>query len=311
VAGARAGVGELDAVAIARARPPVLPQRSFAELAERGDIGVCQDRPILTALRAPLPIGWAVRRVRELVDPLTARNSAVPPRRLRARTGAPGATEFLAGGATAARELAAARPPAQAESILDLGCGSARVLPHIASLAGDAQCTGCDVDPAAIAWAAAHHPELRWVVSGFEPPLPFEAGSFDFVYSISVFSHLDEALGDAWMREVARLLKPGGTALLSVHGGHAFEQFRTGAVTTNWCPRSAFARPPLGPDEFVFVPYQRSIWNQGELPGVGESYGLAFHGEQYLRSRWSPALTIVEVRPRAITAWQDLVVCTN
>jgi hypothetical protein len=33
--------------------------------------------------------------VRELVDPLAARHAAVPLRRLRARTGAPGVTEFL------------------------------------------------------------------------------------------------------------------------------------------------------------------------------------------------------------------------
>jgi SAM-dependent methyltransferase len=245
--------------------------------------------------------------VRELLDPLAVRSVAVPPRRLRARTGAPGANEFLEGGVIAARELTQGLSLSELGSILDLGCGSARVLPHIASLALNASCTGCDVDGTAIAWAAGHHPELRWVHSGYEPPLPFDDGSFELLYSISVFSHLDEPLGDAWLNEVTRVLAPGGIALLSIHGAHAFEQFRTGAVATSWCPRSAFERAPLAADEFLFVPYRRSIWNEGELPGVGDAYGLAFHGPDYVRSRWP--LTIRDVRPRAISAWQDLVVC--
>jgi SAM-dependent methyltransferase len=247
--------------------------------------------------------------VRELVDPLAVRSAAVPPRRLRARTGAPGAAEFLEGGVAAARELASAHSFADVSSVLDLGCGSARVLPHVAALAPGANCTGCDVDPAAITWAEAHHPELNWVHSGFEPPLPFDDATFELVYSISVFSHLDEALGHRWLEEVARVLAPGGTALLTVHGAHAFEQFRTGAVTTSWSPRQPFEREPLRRDEFVFVPYRRSIWNEGELPGIGDSYGLAFHGDEYVADCWSPTLGVVDVRPRGVTAWQDLVVC--
>jgi SAM-dependent methyltransferase len=191
--------------------------------------------------------------------------------------------------------------------VLDLGCGSGRVLTHVAQRVPAA--TGCDVDGEAIAWAAEHHPQIRWVRSSFEPPLPFEEESFELVYSISVFSHLDESLGDAWLAEVARVLAPGGVALLSVHGQHAFEQFRSGAVSTAWCPRTAFERGPLGDSEFVFVPYSRSVWNRAELPGVGPRYGLAFHGPHYFASRWSPKLAVLELKPRAITAWQDLVVC--
>jgi SAM-dependent methyltransferase len=129
------------------------------------------------------------------------------------------------------------------------------------------------------------------------------------VYSISVFSHLDERLSDAWAAEVERVLEPGGVALLSVHGPHAFEQFRTGAVSTAWCRRGAFDRGSLGVSEFVFVPYRRSIWNEGELPGVGSDYGLAFHGAGYVRERWSRMFEVVDVLERAITGWQDLVVC--
>jgi SAM-dependent methyltransferase len=289
------------------------------------DTGVCQDRGILgVTMRVrrpavPLPLGWAVRRLRELADPIAVRRSGgppVPPRRLRARTGAPGVSEFVAGGGAAAAELldgglgAAGLAADGVRSVLDLGCGSGRVLPLAAArLPADARCVGCDVDAAAIAWDRRRWPSLEWERTGFDPPLPFDAGSFDLVYSISVFSHLDERLSDAWAAEVERVLAPGGVALLSVHGASAFEQFRTGAVSTAWCRRGTFSRAPLGSSEFAFVPYRRSIWNEGELPGVGGEYGLAFHGASYVRSRWSAIFDVVAVLERAITGWQDLVVC--
>jgi SAM-dependent methyltransferase len=268
---------------------------------------------------APLPVGWLARRLRELADPFAIRRAgspAVPPRRLRARTGAPGAAEWVTGGSQAARELAdalaATGTPLAIEhvrSVLDLGCGSGRVLPHIATVALEARCVGADVDGAAIGWARSRFPALQWERTSFDPPLPLEAASFQLVYSISVFSHLNGRLSDAWAAEVSRVLAADGVALLSVHGAHAFEQFRSGVVSTAWCRRGAFERGPLGPSEFVFVPYRRSAWNEGELPGVGSEYGLAFHGAEYVRERWARMLDVIDVLPHAITGWQDLVVC--
>ena len=143
-----------------------------------------------------------------------------------------------------------------------------------------------------------------------EPPLPFATESFDLVYSISVFSHLDEQLGDAWLAEVARVFVPGGVALLSVHGAHAFEQFRTGAVTTAWCPRRVFDRGPLGAGEFVFEPYVR----RSGIAAISRGSAASTGSRSTDRSMSAIALVeqpleVLEVRPRAITAWQDLVVC--
>src|SRR5262249_13199613 len=130
---------------------------------------------------------------------------------------------------------------------------------HIAALAPHTRCSGCDVDPGAIAWAARHLPELSWAVSGFEPPLPYPPESVNLVYSISVFSHLDEGMQDQWLADLRRILVPGGTALLSVHGNHALDEFRSGQSSTSWCRTGAFARGPLSADEFLFEPYTRSM----------------------------------------------------
>jgi SAM-dependent methyltransferase len=306
--------------------------------------------------RAPLAIGWALRRTRELLDPwlrdggpaaqpsalpvpwrrgsaaartalalvpwlrgrsgpaAAAAGALVPPRRLRARAGAAGAYAFMEGGRQAAAELssllaAAGRAPERPRSVLDFGCGAGRVLPHVVALAPGSAGAGCDVDAAAIDWAVEHHPDLAWSLSSFQPPLPYPPDSFDLIYSISVFSHLDRELTGLWLDELARVLAPDGIALLSVHGSHAFERFRHQEVATSWCAPSTFQRGPLRPDEFVFAPYARSFWNQGELPGIGRQYGLSFHGSEHARRSFGRSLQVVEVRERALTDWQDVAVC--
>ena len=235
---------------------------------------------------------------------------------MRARSGAPGVNEFFDGGRQAATELQAALAAAgrsldQFDSVLDFGCGAGRVLPWMAAVASRARCAGCDVDPAAIAWATEHHPELGWTISGPKPPLPFSDASHSLLYSISVFSHLAEADQDSWLAELQRVLTTGGVALLSVHGEYAFEQFRSGRVRSGWCAPGAFARDALDDEEFLFVPYRRSRWNRGDLPGVAPEYGLAFHGRGYVTKRWSGMLAVEAVLPRAITGWQDIVVCAR
>jgi hypothetical protein len=61
----------------------------------------------------------------------------------------------------------------------------------------------------------------------------------------------------------------------------------------------------------VFAPYRRSFWTEGDLPGVGREYGLAFQGPEHTRASWGRTLQVVEVRARALTDWQDVAVCLN
>jgi SAM-dependent methyltransferase len=48
--------------------------------------------------------------------------------------------------------------------------------------------------------------------------LPYEAGKFDLVYALSVFTHLPAELQRPWMEELLRVTSHGGHVLFSTHG---------------------------------------------------------------------------------------------
>jgi ubiquinone/menaquinone biosynthesis C-methylase UbiE len=103
------------------------------------------------------------------------------------------------------------------ESVLDLGCGTGRLLSALVDRQPAARYTGVDPDPRILTIArrrlekAGAQVELR---QGYAQELSFPAGAFDLVVSTLVFHHLSDGAKRAAMREVARLLRPGGRFLL-------------------------------------------------------------------------------------------------
>ena len=111
--------------------------------------------------------------------------------------------------------------------ILDWGCGCGRVLRYWKDIDGP-RVHGCDYNPDLVEWCRENLPFASVAVNGLAPPLPFEAESFDFVYALSVFTHLTEAMHHAWMREIDRVLRPRGLFFFTTHGSgylHGLDEF--------------------------------------------------------------------------------------
>lgn len=101
-------------------------------------------------------------------------------------------------------------------SILDFGCGFGRVIRHWAGLRADVH--GCDCNPASIRWCRRNLRFATFEVNRLDPPLTYSSRRFDFVYALSVLTHLPKPLLKPWMAELGRVLIPGGYLLLTTHG---------------------------------------------------------------------------------------------
>lgn len=103
------------------------------------------------------------------------------------------------------------------QSILDFGCGCGRVIRHF-YLWYKGNLYGTDYNVALIRWCQRNLPFAQFAINNLEPPLPFPENKFDLVYALSVFTHLSEPLQILWMREIFRVLAPGGYLIFTTHG---------------------------------------------------------------------------------------------
>jgi len=93
--------------------------------------------------------------------------------------------------------------------ILDVGCGTGANLLMLSQY-GDAE--GVDVSEDALTFC--HERGLEQVKLGAAEALPYDDGTFDLVTALDVVEHLDDDL--AGLREMRRVLRPGGRVLLFV-----------------------------------------------------------------------------------------------
>ncbi len=103
-------------------------------------------------------------------------------------------------------------------TVLDVGCGPAVYTDRLAALG----CTtvGLDLSSRMVDLARAQgHPNSTFLVGSAER-IPFPASSFDGVLCVGVLEYLDQ-LAPA-IDEMARVLKPGGTAVVTVPNGSSW-----------------------------------------------------------------------------------------
>jgi SAM-dependent methyltransferase len=103
-----------------------------------------------------------------------------------------------------------------AGAVLDFGCGCGRIARWWP--ANGTEWHACDFQPRLASWCDENLPHVQAATNPLEPPTQYPDGRFDAAYAISVFTHWPEPLQHAWMRELQRLLRPGGRLLFTTHG---------------------------------------------------------------------------------------------
>lgn len=224
----------------------------------------------------------------------------VPPPALRKRVhGSSEAWSFAEIGRICAFDIAAALDAEKVQlkdgsRVLDFGAGCGRVAMWLNQLFPNVSITGTDIDPEAIAWAQGNLAAVgKFDVNPTSPPMRYADGQFDFIYSISVFTHLPEAMQFDWLKELRRITKPGGILFLTTHGSHLMLEHPN------------FGN--LAKAEFITKGFHYQVGNGTD--GLPDFYQDAYHSDRYIKERWSEFFKIRRIIKRGMNGHQDIVVC--
>lgn len=235
-----------------------------------------------------------------------------PPLELRTRVaGSADEAWFLESGARSVREFNAAATAAQIDlspplNLLDFGCGCGRVLRHLVQRFPHYTFFGADTDEETIAWLRDNPPpgaRLDVMKLGELPPLPLGSSSIDLVYCHSVFTHLPESVGFAWLEELGRVVKPGGWMSVSFHGRHALSSYLSSVADANLAGHYADALSGIANHGFYFTEGRNA--NERRLVPY---YGQAFHSIEYISTRFTRVFDVVAWLPSSALGLQDVVV---
>lgn len=128
----------------------------------------------------------------------------------------------LFGGARARKALLDQAAIQPGHRVLDIGCGTGDLVTLIKRLHSDVDVVGLDPDPKALARARRKAERAAVTIQldqGFSDELPYPDASFDRVFSSFMLHHLQAGEKERTLREVRRVLKPGGSLHLLDFGG--------------------------------------------------------------------------------------------
>jgi SAM-dependent methyltransferase len=114
--------------------------------------------------------------------------------------------------------------PHAGERIVDLGSAAGAVTHFLSELGCDV--VGVDAEPRAIEKARSLFPQLEFVLADVRT-LPFGDASFDKAVAADLVEHLDDETFRAMLRELRRVLVPGGTfTLYTPNPSHLIERLK-------------------------------------------------------------------------------------
>jgi SAM-dependent methyltransferase len=178
-------------------------------------------------------------------------------------------------------------------AILDFGCGWGRIMRFFLKDVVADRLWGIDANPEAVEICRRND---RW--SRFEEvtpsgPTAFADGTFDLVYSFSVFSHFSEDMHVRWLEEIHRILQPGGLFLATTRPRDFIEQSVLDRI------RRPLSRHPeaiaglFGDTRRWLAAYDEGQYCYEPLPGV-VGWGETCIPRAYVLRHWTKYFTILD-----------------
>jgi SAM-dependent methyltransferase len=195
--------------------------------------------------------------------------------------------------------------------ILDFGCSWGRYLRFFWRDTYAKNLLGVDIDPDVLKISA--DLKVPGVLSRIDPrgDLPFESSSLSHAFSYSVFTHLPENISLHWIKEIARVLKPGGVFVFTVEPPrfidfvadipvNAESAWHRGLRAALGNPDEARRKAARG--ELVYLPTGGGDYRAADV------YGDAVIPESYARTKWSEYFEVAEYIDEPNRFWQAVVV---
>lgn len=126
------------------------------------------------------------------------------------------------------------------------------------------------------------------------PSIPIASNSFDFIYSYSVFTHID-INENLWLKELSRILKPRSYILITIHSEHTWDMlpniFLYESLKYNELFNLIYDKKipyTLDSEKRLVIKYNNDI-----------SYNCnVFHHSEFIHKQWSNIFEIIEIIPK-------------
>jgi SAM-dependent methyltransferase len=245
---------------------------------------------------------------------------SMPPEELQVRfTGGHG-EETLREAFSFYRVVSLAASSTRPKSALDFGCGWGRITRFFIKEFEKEKLIGVDPLLEVIEASRATNPWATFEQVGLRPPIDLPSASLDVIFAFSVFSHLTEAVHLEWIEEFSRLLRPGGTLVVTTRERDFILE----------CARIREAEPdPTKMDPLsnyatmgaraAFLDTQRylDVYDAGEYccdpTGAGHNLPPDAYGETcipvaYVKRKWQPHFNLTAFRESVPEIQQNVIV---
>ena len=186
--------------------------------------------------------------------------------------------------------------------VLDLGCGFGRHLRFFLKDVPANRLFGAEVNARAIRACKATMPQVNSLLIPYSGFSPFTNHVFHLVYAHSVFSHLSRGLADTWVGELARILEPGGLAIITTHR-RAFIDYVVELRNREHLPHRwqrnvthlGFPNPQESRDQYddgQFIYFATTPTGFGAF--APENYGTALIPQSYVERHWSTDFRLLD-----------------
>lgn len=205
-------------------------------------------------------------------------------------------------------------------SAVDFGCGWGRITRFFIKDFGKDGLLGVDPIGGMIDLCRSSNPWATFEQIDLFPPLDLPSASVDVIFAFSVFSHLTEEVHLQWLAEFARVLRPGGSLIVTTRErDFILDCAAIREQENDLTSVSKFRRIGTVGARSAFLDTQGALerYDAGEYCcdpiGAGEDLPSATYGETaipfaYVQRRWPPNFRVVEFLDAVPGVKQNIIV---